>query len=153
MSGRAFRRRATYTRGEAFNSQGTDRHAKGSTLLMTTDVFQPLRLEYERLDDTVVVRVIGEVDVAASPILREALVELIDGMGALSITLDLGEMGFLDSTGVGVLVGALRSVRAKGGSLVLTQIRPNVRKVLDIAGLLEIFGVTPPEGVAAAGPA
>ncbi len=109
---------------------------------MTTEVYQPLHLEYLRQDTTVVVRIVGEVDVAASPMLREALVELIDGQGNLSIKLDLEHMTFIDSTGIGVLIGALRTLRRKGGTLTLTNPRPSTVRVLEIAGLTEIFDIT-----------
>ena len=106
-----------------------------------TDVFQPLRLDFVRDEATVVVRVVGEVDVAASPALREALVELIEGQGNLSIQLDLEHMTFLDSTGIGVLVGALRALRRKGGTLTLANPRPSTFRVLEIAGLTQIFDI------------
>ena len=109
---------------------------------MATDVFQPLRLDFVRDEATVVVRVVGEVDVATSPALREALVELIEGQGNLSIQLDLEHMTFIDSTGIGVLVGALRTLRGKGGTLGLTNLRSSTVRVLEIAGLTEIFDIT-----------
>lgn len=108
---------------------------------MTTDIFQPLRLDYLRQGPTVVVRVVGEVDLATAPLLREALAELIEGQGNLSLRLDLEHLSFLDSTGIGVLVRALRSVRRKGGDLTLTNCRPSTMRILEIAGLREIFGL------------
>lgn len=114
---------------------------------MATDVFQPLHLEYLRDDHTVVVRVVGELDVAASPILRDALLELIEGQGNLSLRLELRDMGFIDSTGIGVLVGALRRVRDKGGDLTLANPRPSTMRVLEIAGLVEIFQIVGEAGV------
>lgn len=108
---------------------------------MTTDIFEPLRLEYLREGPTVIVRVVGEVDVSSAPELREALAELIDGQGNLSLRLDMEQLTFLDSTGVGVLVGALRAVRRRGGDLTLDNCRSRTMRILDIAGLSEIFGV------------
>jgi anti-sigma B factor antagonist len=117
---------------------------------VTTDIFQPLRLEYLRQDGTVVVRIVGEVDLASAPVLREALIELIDGQGNLFVVLDLEELSFIDSTGIGVLVRALRSVREKGGDLTLTNCRAATLRILEIAGLTEIFGITA-EGPVATG--
>lgn len=116
---------------------------------MTTDIFQPLRLEYLRQDGKIVVRIVGEVDLASAPVLREALVELIDGQGNLFVQLDLENLSFIDSTGIGVLVRALRSVRQKGGDLTLTNCRASTLRILEIAGLTTIFGVTADDPVAA----
>ena len=118
---------------------------------MTTDIFQPLRLEYLREQGTVVVRVVGEVDLASAPLLREALVDLIDGQGILSLRLDLAHLTFIDSTGIGVLVRALRAIRNKGGDLTVTNCRPSTVRILEIAGLSEIFGIRTGEGVATGG--
>ena len=115
--------------------------AKGSSLTVTTDIFQPLRLEYLRQQGTVVVRVVGEVDLASAPVLRDALVELIEGQGNLNLQLDMHDLTFLDSTGIGVLVRALRSVRQKGGDLTLANCRASTVRILQIAGLTEIFGI------------
>ena len=116
---------------------------------MTTDIFQPLRMEYLRQEGTIVVRIVGEVDLASAPDLREALIELIDGQGNLFVQLDLEHLSFIDSTGIGVLVRALRSVRQKGGDLTLINCRPSTLRILEIAGLTGIFGVAADEPVPA----
>lgn len=116
---------------------------------MTTDIFQPLQLEYLRQDGKVVVRILGEVDLASAPVLREALIELIDGQGNLFVQLDLENMSFIDSTGIGVLIRALRSVRQKGGDLTLANCRPSTLRILEIAGLTAIFGLTADDHIAA----
>ena len=108
---------------------------------MATFVHEPMRLDYFRQGGTVGIRVIGELDVAASPLLRAALVEIVDGQGSLSVVLDLKDMTFIDSTGIGVLVGALRGLRDKGGALVLANPRPMAIRVLEIAGLTEVFDI------------
>lgn len=118
---------------------------------MTTDIFQPLRLEYLREQGTVVVRVVGEVDLASAPALREALVDLIDGQGVLALRLDMAHLTFIDSTGIGVLVRALRAIRQKGGELTIANCRPSTVRILEIAGLAEIFGIRTGDGAPAAG--
>lgn len=123
--------------------------ASKELLFVTTDIFQPLRLEYLREDGTVVVRILGEVDLASAPVLREALIELIDGQGNLFVQLDLENLSFIDSTGIGVLVRALRSVRQKGGDLTLMNCRASTLRILEIAGLTEIFGVSAGDPIAA----
>lgn len=82
----------------------------------------------------------GEVDLASAPQLRRGMYELIDN-GNQRIAIDLSGVEFMDSTGLGVLIGALKRVRESGGSLVLGGIRPAVSRVFEITGLDRIFTI------------
>jgi anti-sigma B factor antagonist len=53
----------------------------------------------------------------------------------------LDEVGFLDSTGLGVLIGGLKRVRAHNGSLDLVCTQKRILKIFRIAGLTEVFGI------------
>jgi anti-sigma B factor antagonist len=86
-------------------------------------------------------RVVGEVDVASSPTMRARIAEMIDD-GADTIVLDLTEMTFIDSSGLGVLVGALKRVRELDRKdLVLTGLQGPPRRVFEITGLTELFTI------------
>jgi anti-sigma B factor antagonist len=87
-----------------------------------------------------VLEVGGEVDVYTAPVLRGRLAELIDG-GARSIVVDLGRVDFLDSTGLGVLVGALKRLRAAGGGLSLVCTKEPLLKIFRITALDQVFVV------------
>jgi anti-sigma B factor antagonist len=81
------------------------------------------------------VRVHGELDVATSPRLRTELTVLI-ARGATDITLEFGEVTFVDSSGLGVLVGAYKRLQDDGsGSIRIEGAQPPVRKVFEITGL------------------
>jgi len=90
------------------------------------------------VDGTGEVVVEGEVDVATAPQLREALHQELD-KGATRLRIDLGEVGFIDSAGLGVLIGAVGRLRERGGRLVLRHLQPAPRKVIDITGLQDVF--------------
>lgn len=90
-------------------------------------------------DHTVLV-VGGEVDVYTAPRLRERLVELIE-QGARRVVVDLSRVEFLDSTGLGVLVGALKRLRAVGGVLGLVCSHERLLKIFRITALDRVFSL------------
>jgi anti-sigma B factor antagonist len=82
----------------------------------------------------------GEVDVYTSPALRDELYRLIDD-GATRVAVDLTDMDFIDSSGLGVFVGALKRIRERAGDLELRALQPSTRKVLEITGLTQVFTI------------
>ena len=80
----------------------------------------------------------GEVDLESAAHLRKAIIDLLD-VGAKDLVVDLREVEFLDSTGLGVLVGGLKRARSYGGSLRLVCTRDSVLRVFQITGLARVF--------------
>jgi len=91
--------------------------------------------------DWTVVRASGELDVATAPQLRERLTTLIDDGGATRVVVDLEDVDFVDSTGLGVLVGALRRAREGGGEVRLVCTNHRILKVFEATGLHEVFTI------------
>jgi anti-sigma B factor antagonist len=85
-----------------------------------------------------VLEVAGEIDVYTAPQLRERLIALVEG-GARQVVVDLGRVEFLDSTGLGVLVGALKRLRVVGGELLLVCGQERLLKIFRITGLDRVF--------------
>jgi anti-sigma B factor antagonist len=90
--------------------------------------------------DRTVLEVAGEVDVYTGPTLRDRISDLLDG-GARDLVVDLGRVDFIDSTGLGVLVGALNRAKDLDGSLALVCAQERVLKLLRITGLDQVFTV------------
>ena len=86
------------------------------------------------IGDCAVLRVTGEVDVYTAPMLRDQIRELA-AKGAVHLIADLGGVDFLDSTGLGALVGGLKRLREAGGSLALAISTPRILRVFQITGL------------------
>lgn len=87
-----------------------------------------------------VLTVRGEVDVYTAPRLRERLVEMA-GDGKYNIVVDLEGVDFLDSTGLGVLVGGLKRLRSHDGDLSLVCTQHRILKVFEITGLTKVFSI------------
>ncbi len=100
--------------------------------------------------DRTVIAVGGEIDVYTAPKLREQIVQLVDE-GRFHLVVDMEQVDFLDSTGLGVLVGGLKRVRAHDGSLRLVCTQERILKIFRITGLTKVFPVhaTVAEAVAA----
>jgi anti-sigma B factor antagonist len=80
------------------------------------------------------IRVGGYVDFDVAPQLKKCIMHRIDA-GARMIVIDLSDTGFIDSTGIGVLVGALKRLREAGGELAVICTNENVRGIFEIVGL------------------
>jgi len=89
----------------------------------------------------VVVAVGGEVDMAAAPELRSRLMSVAADFAGRAVALDLGGVGFIDSSGLGVLIGALRRITEAGGRLALVDLQPSVQRVFSITGLNAVFDI------------
>ncbi|WP_431039821.1 anti-sigma factor antagonist BldG [Streptomyces sp. P9-1] len=99
-----------------------------------------LSLSTETVGDRTIVRVGGEIDVYTAPKLREQLVELVND-GSFHLVVDMEGVDFLDSTGLGVLVGGLQRVRAHEGSLRLVCNQERILKIFRITGLTKVFPI------------
>lgn len=82
---------------------------------------------------TVCVR--GEVDAATAPLLDEMVRKVEAGAGLSEITLDFGEVSFIDSSGLSVLISAHKRLRPAGVTLVIDRATPPTRRLFAIAGL------------------
>ena len=100
--------------------------------------------------DCAVLQVSGEVDANTAPMLREQIRELA-AKGAVHLIADLGQVGFLDSTGLGTLVGGLKRLREAGGSLTLVITAPRILRLFQITGLTKVLAIQPsvPEAITA----
>jgi anti-sigma B factor antagonist len=99
-----------------------------------------LSLATRTVAEHTVLEVGGEVDVYTAPRLRERLVELVDA-GSRNVVVDLGRVDFLDSTGLGVLVGALKRLRAAGGTFALVCSKEPLLKIFRITALDQVFPI------------
>lgn len=104
----------------------------------------------ETRDGWTVLSVRGEVDVYTAPRFREQLIELVS-RGERRIVVDLDGVDFLDSTGLGVLVGGLKRVRSHDGEMVLVCTKSRILKVFEITGLTKVFAIYDSVDAAVAG--
>jgi anti-sigma B factor antagonist len=99
-----------------------------------------LKLDHHNRDGIEIVDVEGEIDVYTAPRLRELLIDLVNN-GHYQLVVNMEKVEFLDSTGLGVLVGGLKRVRAHDGSLDLVCTQERILKIFRITGLTKVFGI------------
>ena len=99
-----------------------------------------LKLGHYNKDGIEVVDVEGEIDIYTAPRLRELLIDLAS-KNNYQLVINMDKVEFLDSTGLGVLVGGLKRVRAHDGSLDLVCTRERILKIFRITGLTKVFDI------------
>ena len=99
-----------------------------------------LKLSNSNKDGIEIVDVEGEIDVYTAPRLRELLIELVNKKN-YQLVVNMEKVEFLDSTGLGVLVGGLKRVRAHDGSLDLVCTQERILKIFRITGITKVFGI------------
>ncbi|MFP5363378.1 MAG: STAS domain-containing protein [Thermoleophilia bacterium] len=87
-----------------------------------------------------VLAVRGEIDLFTAPELKQVLAESIEA-GRVRIVVDLTDTTFLDSTALGVLIGAVKRLRSREGSLAIVNVDDNISKTFEITGLDQIFTI------------
>ncbi len=94
------------------------------------------RAETTSVAGRVVLELHGELDLVGSPLLARDL-ERAEAGAPQTIVLDLGDLEFIDSAGLRVILAANERARSRGGELVLTPARPQVRRLLEVSGVEE----------------
>jgi anti-sigma B factor antagonist len=95
---------------------------------------------YSDSPETTVIAVSGEIDVYTAPKLREKLISLVES-GNYHLVVDMEGVEFLDSTGLGVLVGGLKRVRAHDGWIDLVSTQGRILRIFRITGLSKVFSI------------
>jgi len=96
----------------------------------------PLTIEVSRDGDEATLTLTGELDPHTAPMLTDEL-ETLTGEGVTTVVLVLSGLGFIDSSGLRVVIAADRDLTANGGRLVLRSPSETVRRLLEITGLLD----------------
>jgi anti-sigma B factor antagonist len=100
-----------------------------------------IKIEINKLGDQSVVSVAGEIDAFTAPKLREAILPLAEESNP-NITVNLKNVSYMDSTGLGVFVGMLKVVRNNDGQLALVELSNRLERLFSITGLSDIMDIS-----------
>ncbi|ARD48009.1 anti-anti-sigma factor [Sporosarcina sp. P37] len=106
-----------------------------------------MNLQVEQVDKDLVhnFKIIGEIDIYTAPKLKEHLANLEQAAG-MEVELDLSEVNYMDSTGLGVFVGFYKEVKANNGSLVIKGLNQRLYRLFEITGLSDIMEIEQSKG-------
>ncbi len=95
-------------------------------------------LLYEKKRDALIVRLTGELDHRAAESIRDELDGLIAGTNPRRLVFDLSGLQFMDSSGVGLIIGRYKRMKRRGGSVAVSKCDARIDKVLRMSGLYQI---------------
>jgi len=112
-----------------------------------------MELTTEKVGECLVVHVSGELDLATAPEFRSRIDADLDRYRCRDLVVDFAEVGFVDSSGLGAVLGRFRRVKEMGGRLAVCRPVPHVHRLLELAGVLRLIRVydTVQEALAALG--
>ena len=94
-----------------------------------------MNLEYKKVRNTLVVRVNGELDMVIADRMREEIDNKLEDKTVRNLILNLEKVTFIDSSGLGVIIGRYKRIMALQGRMFIVGARPQVEKVLQFSGV------------------
>ena len=104
-----------------------------------------LTVEMERIHDVLCIRLSGELDHHTAEELREKAAEAIERNHIRHLVLNLEQLTFMDSSGLGVILGRYKQIKQVGGEMVVCAISPAIQRLFDMSGLFKIIRLDPTE--------
>lgn len=96
-------------------------------------------LDFQQIDNTLVVSFYGELDHHSAQEVRVMLDDRIDRDNIKNLILDFCHVTFMDSSGIGVVIGRYKKIKQKKGELCIAKVNNNVNKVFQISGLYKLI--------------
>lgn len=96
-------------------------------------------LKFSNRGNNLIVTVIGELDHHSAEQLKNKVDSEIMKSSTKNVIFDFGKLGFMDSSGIGAIMGRFKNVQKLKGKLVIVNAGPQIRKILDMSGLLKII--------------
>lgn len=102
-----------------------------------------------KISDVDSVSIAGRLTAAEAPSVRQHVLDVLE-QGDAKLVLDLSELTFCDSSGLSVLISALKAARARGGNVALAGLTPTIRALIELTRLQQVFEIFDDAEVAAA---
>ncbi|MFB6465935.1 anti-sigma F factor antagonist [Cytobacillus sp. Hz8] len=104
-----------------------------------------LNIHLETKEDVLCIRLSGELDHHSADLLREQATNIIENEKIRHIVLNLENLTFMDSSGLGVILGRYKQIQPLQGEMVVCAISPSIQRLFDMSGLFKIIRLEPTE--------
>lgn len=93
----------------------------------------------EQIGTTLVVKLSGEIDQSCAGTIREKIDRELKQISIRNLILDFAEVSFMDSSGIGMILGRYKEIKLRGGKTMIIRTQPQVDRVLELSGLKKII--------------
>jgi len=111
----------------------------GSSVYKRRRNLMGLHIDLQVRDQVLCIRLVGELDHHSADTLRTQVADTLDNHLIKHILLNLGELEFMDSSGLGVILGRYKEITSIGGQVVVCSISPPVKRLFDMSGMFKII--------------
>lgn len=98
-----------------------------------------MNFRVDKIEDKLIIKLIGELDHHSAEEVRIRIDDKIERDNIKKVVMDFSNVTFMDSSGIGVVVGRLKKISSQGGKLCVTGLKKGVYKVFEISGLFKII--------------
>lgn len=106
-----------------------------------------MQLDFKIKNEDLIVNFDGELDHHTAKYARDTIDEQYSKSNVKNIIIDLNSLGFMDSSGIGLLMGRYKMVLERGGSVSLINVDSRVKKILEMSGILKILKILDEDAV------
>lgn len=94
-----------------------------------------VELEFKQVRNTLIVRVRGEIDMLVSEKMRKEIDKKVEENEIANLIMNLEKVNFIDSSGLGVIIGRYKKINASGGRMCIVGANPSIQKILVFSGI------------------
>jgi stage II sporulation protein AA (anti-sigma F factor antagonist) len=97
-----------------------------------------MQIEFEMTEDILIANLDGELDHHTSAVIREEIDKTVDAFHSKHLIFNFEKVSFMDSSGIGVVMGRYNKITQLGGKLIITGCNEYIDRILDMAGIYTI---------------
>lgn len=104
-----------------------------------------MKVNVESIGNNLVARVAGELDMSVAGDFRAQVEAALDREGTRNLILNFNEVSFIDSSGLGAILGRYKRLSQAGGVMAIVNPQPQVKRILELSGIMRIMNTYPTE--------
>ncbi len=98
-----------------------------------------MKIDFESKKNSLIIKLFGELDHHSSEYIKDRIDREIAAANPKNIIFDVENLSFMDSSGVGVIIGRYKHILARGGKVAIVNLKPQVERIYEICGLKKII--------------